>query len=576
MRVNSTTELPALQQNNNHGNSDALKGNLASQVKGIKNMTNNPQTMPPMKQNKKSKHQQPSVWDKFASSQENIDSFKYELKNSGRPLVHFPPSARGDMNAYKYVGFLDESTRPLTIFEYYRCKKSSDQKAHFNDNLPTIIDHVNSMGNKFQEGRDYIICNDLEMEKLQKGVSNKKHYQYYDSIISVPSIRKAVHEQFRRDINSNSKIKSYFESKSIPCSGVENFTRENRLIMVNINKRKPESNWDPRQYRHTTPEVAHMQNLVDCIYDAKKAAHKTIKEDQFDICFSGSELTKTEQNLWKEYASEKGVNVHFFNDLVKEGFDRIEQREVLFALSDQYKSTIYLGHQSGVNEDAPILPRTNVYSLSEYLGQGQVGFLRLERRTQFDIVKQGPFGTPIHASTMGNFYGLRNGEFLTTEGILAAVQLKIDLYTQKHQPLDKLWNNLISKHALEAENKNSKIPNEHAVNELLSLILNDVENKEINAKDINAYRGAINIIVQRMKGEAPNLSEKAKEYFTNVMKQELSPHDSHEPLTRHEHKLEAQNAGIARYDRLLQGERIGASEQPNDDYFDWLYHDQSL
>ncbi|MCW2254342.1 hypothetical protein M2263_000433 [Providencia alcalifaciens] len=191
-------------------------------------------------------------------------------------------------------------------------------------------------------------------------------------------------------------------------------------------------------------------------------------------------------------------------------------------------------------------------------------------------MKQGPFGTPIHANTMGNFYSLRNSEFLTTEGILAAVQLKIDLYTQKHQPLDKLWNNLISQYALEAENKNSKIPNEYAVNELLNMILNDVEKKEINAKDTNAYRGAINIIVRRMKGEAPDLSEKTKDYIINVMKQELSPHDSHEPLTGHEHKLEAQNAGIARYDRLFQGERIGALEQPTDDYFDWLYLDQSL
>ncbi|MCW2254346.1 GTPase involved in cell partitioning and DNA repair [Providencia alcalifaciens] len=115
------------------------------------------------------------------------------------------------MNAYKYIGFLDESTRPLTIFEYYRCKKLSEQQAQFNNNLSTIIDHVNSMGNKLQKGRDYIICNDSEMAKLQKRVSNKKYYQYYDSIISVPSIRKAVHEQFRRDINSNSKIKSYLE-----------------------------------------------------------------------------------------------------------------------------------------------------------------------------------------------------------------------------------------------------------------------------------------------------------------------------------------------------------------------------
>lgn len=505
MRVNSTTESSALQQNNNRsGNSDAPKKNLASHVKSIKSTIKKPQTMhstaqaaliTPKKPNKKSNHEHPTKWDKFASSQENIDSFQNELKNSGRPLVHFPPSARGDMNAYKYIGFLDESTRPLTIFEYIICKKSAVKQVHFNNNLPTIINHVNSMGNKLQEGRDYIICSTPKRKELQNGVSNRKHYQYYDSIISVPSIRKAVHEQFRHDINSNSKIKSYFEKKSIPCSGLGNFTRQNKLIMININKRKPESNWNPREYRHTTPEIAHMQHLVDCIYDAKKTANKSVKEDQFDICFSGSELTKTEQNLWKEYASEKGVNVHFFNDLVKEGFNRIEQREILFALSDQYKSTIYLGHQSGVNEDAPILPRTNVYSLSEYLGAGQVSISRVEKRSQLDIVKQGPFGTPIHASNMGNFFSIRNNELLTTEGILAAVQLKSNILRTKHQPLAKLWGDLVSQHSVEIGNKNSKIPDDRVVDELLGMILNNVEKKKISAKDTNTYQDAINIIV---------------------------------------------------------------------------------
>lgn len=77
-----------------------------------------------------------------------------------------------------------------------------------------------------------------------------------------------------------------------------------------------------------------------------------------------------------------------------------------------------------------------------------------------------------------------------------------------------------------------------------------------------------------MKGEAPYLSEKAKEYIINAMKQEFSPHDSHDPLTRYERKLEAQNAGITRYN-VLRTERIGATEQPDDNFLNWIFPDES-
>ncbi|MCW2254347.1 hypothetical protein M2263_000438 [Providencia alcalifaciens] len=59
MRVNNTIESSALQQNNNRGNSDAPEKKLASQVTGVKSMTNKPQAMPSNRQNKKRNHHPP-------------------------------------------------------------------------------------------------------------------------------------------------------------------------------------------------------------------------------------------------------------------------------------------------------------------------------------------------------------------------------------------------------------------------------------------------------------------------------------------------------------------------------------
>lgn len=505
----------------------------------------------------------------LASSRECIDLFKNNIQNSGRPLVHFPTPARGDMNNYKYVGFLDENIRPLTIFEYFECKQNSNWwYVNQNNNIPVIREHINSMRDKLQEGIDYIICGSSEVEKLKKGASNRKHYQYYDSILSIPGLRKLIHEEFQRDIDSNNKIKSYLESRLPFCTSEGKFIRKNRLIMVNINMRTPQSEWNPREARHATPAASHMQELVDCVYEAKKNSNQQVKEEKFDIGLIGSKLNQDERNSWTEYGLKKGVNVYFFNDMAQEGLDRIEQRETLFALCDRYKSTIYIGHQSGVNEDAVILPRTNVYSLSEYLGPDQIGISRIEKKSQIDTVKMGPLGIPMHASTMGNFYSVRNTEFLSTEGILAAIQVKLNMSSQNHLPLNKIWPTKISSE--ESGNTNFEDQDERIVDELLDKILNSVKTKKTSSQDENIYRDAIRIIVKRMKGDSSYLSNMTKEYIINIMKQELNLHDRYEPLTQHEIKREAHNAGIIRYNANARGGRAGDPDYPEDYYLDWI------
>ncbi|EKT56380.1 hypothetical protein [Providencia sneebia] len=590
--LNTDESINCYQTDDNNYNSSSIDNkNLANQIKQISNITEQSKTtqqavqlsINATKKNKKAKVERAFIQRTtlYPSAKNEVVAFKYQLKKSKRPLVHFPPSARGDMNSYKYIGFLEQRERPLTMFEYVSCKNSDAQELRFNNNLPVIIEHINSMGSRLKEGRDYIFCNKQEIDSFQEESVKIKNYQYYDSIVAVPELRKDIHKQFRDDIATNPKIKSYFDNKALPCTGEETFIRKNRLIMVNVNKRPTLSQWEPREYRHTTPDFTHLKNLVDCVYEAKKEANQRIQKDKFDICFVGSEFTMGEQGLWKEYAMKKGVNVHFFNDLAKKGFNRLEQREALFALSDQYKSTIYFGLQSGVNEDAPILPRTNVYSLSEYLKSSQVGINRIEKRAQLDIIKKGPLGVPMHASTVGNFYSLRNCEFLTTEGILAAIQLKDSTLFKQHQPLDKLWAKIVNQYAIEVGNENTEIPDERATDALLTLILDNGTNTKVNEETKNNYRDVVNIIVQRMKGKMPYFSEAAKKYFTDVMKEELTLHDSHEPLTQNERKREIHNAGITPFtSKLLRHshhfeprgkERIGMPDNPKDNALNLLY-----
>jgi len=55
------------------------------------------------------------------------------------------------------------------------------------------------------------------------------------------------------------------------------------------------------------------------------------------------------------------------------------------------------------------------------------------------------------------------------------------------------------------------------------------------------------------------------------MRQELSPHDSHDPLTRHELKREAHNANMKRFHIRKISNRLTNLADTDDNYFDSLY-----
>lgn len=518
----------------------------------------------------------PNTTANFGSSRENIGVFEIVLNTTQRPIVHFPPSARGDMNAYKYTAFIDEKDRPLTVFEYFNNPRPGSEQEAFNRNLDSIKQHLSSLKSKLKEGRDYIFGTQNDVNKFKKlaGEVRVKHYQEYDNIMSNLDVRKEVHAMFRGRIKSDPKIMAYLERK-LPLTDVAagNQRRESKLIVININKRASQQKWDPREYRHTTPSDADMQSLIDGIYDAKNSIKG---KDKLDIGFVGNKFGELEQQSWIAYGQAKGVDVHFFNDMVDEGLDRTQQRAALFALSDRYKSTTYLGHQSGVNEDAQILPRTNVYSLSENLGQGQVGISRIEARPQLDIVRWNPLGIATGANNMGNFYSLRNTEFLTTEGILAAVQIKLNLKSTKHRSLDDLWKDLTDYFTSTAGREFSDVSDAEIVDVLFNMILKDAEIPldVIEGKEaLENYRSAIGVIVRRKKTGESGLSQEAKLYFTNAMKKELSPHDSQDPITRHDEKIEAHNEGMQPY-KLGNKEinnRRRESAHNYDNYLEWLF-----
>ncbi|MGT0193858.1 dermonecrotic toxin domain-containing protein [Burkholderia pyrrocinia] len=541
----------------------------------------------------------------ITSSVKDIETFKNAIRDSTRPVVIFPPSARGDMNAYKYTAFLDEKDRPLTIFEYFSNPPPNSEQAEFNRNLDVIKQHLSLPNGKLQEGRDYIFANQDDKLKIENSIMTDfetspgrdfigptrrsdgkfasdfrswvlekrfRHYQTYDNIMSNPDVRSEVHALFMSEIESDSKIKAYLAEK-LPSvdDAPDNQRQENKLIIVNINTRAHQGRWNPREYRHTTPSDSSMRDLIDGIYDANNNARG---KGKLDIGFVGSKFNEQEIQSWTEYGKTKGVEVHFFNDMVDKNLNRIQQRAALFALSDRYKSTIYLGHQSGVNEDAQILPRTNVYSLSENLGLGQVGISRVEARPQLDNVKANPLGIAERADRFGNFYSLRNTEFLTTEGILAAVQIKLNLKGMNHRSLTDLWTDL----PIKAGKSLSDMTDDETVGVLFNMILEDSGKAfgGIRDMDLDNYKNAIGVIVRRTKAEQSNLSPEAKRYFIKAMERELDRHDKYAPIERHDEKLKAHNAGMSPYKlgNKEKSNRQGSSADDDANYLAWLFPDE--
>ncbi|WP_425628050.1 hypothetical protein [Vibrio neptunius] len=507
-------------------------------------------------------------------SQPDITQYKnnlvLRLLNSKRPFVHYPPSARGDMNAYKYVAFKEEMARPITVFEYFDSPREGSEQEEFNRNIPAINQHIRDLG-LLKEGRDYVWLTTKDVNEVKKHADKVHHYQEYDNNTYDRDIRRQALLFYQDKIANDPSVRQYLASKHI--GPVRN--REKCLVLFNINRRAKSEVWDPRNERHST----YMQAFKD-IVNIINAMNAKKQLPMHDIGFVGSKLTPDEVTEWREYCNNMGTNLIDLTDVMDapHGLNRTQQRCVHVALADNYKSTLYFGHQSGVNEDANILPRTNVLSLSEYLHLGQIGISRVEARSQLDPEYQNELGMGGAYSAFGNFYSLRNCEFLTSDGVLAAIQLKLAMHKDNHISLETVWDDVLGRYAWESEvphvpkktldksepyvvfcNKyyyidDIEISDDQAVKRLLNRIFvsagvdetkfwDKVEDKEAK----RAYIEAAELLVRRKLKHQPQFTEQTRAWLTDILEQLFERHDSGSPLSIHKNRLEAQNAGRVMY-----------------------------
>ncbi|TQF71139.1 hypothetical protein [Pseudoalteromonas luteoviolacea] len=513
------------------------------------------------------------------------ESIISEINTSKRPFVHYPPSARGDMNAYKYVAFKEGVERPVTAFEYFDSPREGSEQEEFNKNIPAINQHIKDLG-LLEEGRDYVWLTTKDINDVKKCVDKTHHYQEYDNNTYDRDIRRKAMEFYKDKIKKDPYVIEYLKAKTIE----EVKKREKCLTILNINRRAKSEVWEPRNERHGTYMEA-FKGIMDIIRSINKA--KKLK--MHDICFVGGKLTPEEVTYWQKFCREAKTNFFDLTDAMDKpnSLNRTQQRCVHVALAENYKSTIYFGHQSGVNEDANILPRTNVFSLSEYLHLGQIGISRVEARSQLDPEYQNEVGLGGAYSVFGNFYSLRNCEFLTSEGVLAAIQLKLDMFKNNHISLDEAWDDILGRYAWESEvpyipkkeldksepyilfcgkyyyKRSIEIPHDYAVKKLLNRIFASAEVDERNFWDNikdeeakRAYIEAADLLVRRKLKNQKGFTTQTIIWLTKIIEQLFERHDRpatetvrHEsPLTVHKRRLEAQNAGRVVY--TLGGNQI--------------------
>ncbi|TMP60575.1 hypothetical protein CWB96_06295 [Pseudoalteromonas citrea] len=454
------------------------------------------------------------------------EKVKNRIKTSGNNFVHFPPSARGDMNSYKYVSLLTKNERPITVFEYHQQKGKKalgKQQQGENRNISIINDHIESI-DRFEED-DYTFASTKDMNTM-KGLAGKRvaHYQQYDHITTVPYVRGRAKQLFRDTATKepqNSYLNTLRSKKGLELSG-ERSSKEGGLplLLFNINKRavKADEKWNPREMRHQTG--------IDELFEMIGEIYKKNKDSL--VGFVGSKITDI--NV-AGLSTNKIINL---TDMVEKSISRLGQRAVQNIVTGSFKNTAYIGMQSGVNEDASTLPRTNVYSISEYLAEGQVGIKRVEARTQLDSGH----------SRVGNFYSVRKNDLLTTEGILAAIQLKIDDKTEDHLGLKGLMGKISQE--VEVEKKAESLLDEISISVGKGAdYWQNLGGGEYAVRSKNTFlEAAKEVIVRELGMKSSKLSPETKEFLNTIMFDD-DVALSHEAL--HTQRKRLLNSGIQPY-----------------------------
>jgi hypothetical protein len=301
-------------------------------------------------------------------------------------LVVFPVVARGDMNAYKYINCGRNGKRVFTILAI-NDKPNEKKGLLHNNNLSSHMQHLTSTPTILEF--DYVVLPleialkfKAEVEKIKKDFTVK--YDTFDELLYKDQCLVAAQAELSKiRIGINGVINQ-----------VENDVRRAHLVIININSRITiGAPYDARNQRHSTdPSILKaMMEMID-------------SNDSFDLMITGEELPFV-------------TLIPYINctQLWDKGLNRFEQRSLMHQMCKKYSSTVYIGMQSGVNEDAVLLHKTNVFSICENLPTQQVGLSRVNAKmTQHNRLEETPYN---------NFFVIKNTSFLTPVGQLAAHQL---------------------------------------------------------------------------------------------------------------------------------------------------------
>lgn len=310
----------------------------------------------------------------------NIEDFAH--------IVLYPSSARGDMNAYKYVNCAREGQRVFTVI--YFIDKSNDKKNLVqNSNMRSFREHLTS--SPFVAENDYIFLPHKLVENLRHYLKTEIRprapnfwvdYTDFDSWVYQSEVLKAAQTAFLDCSIDN--VEKY--------SVVGNFSY---LVILNINGRiSDERTYNAREQRHSS-DLDVLNQFIQTV----------LIREGFCVMLTGD---RPEGLMLKE----RGIIDA--TALWRDGLDRFQQRALMYQVTYKYKATLYLGMQSGVNEDAVLLHNTNVFSICENVGSGQVGLKRVNHKMTVCSLR----------GNYHNFFTIKRNAFLTSTGQFAAFQLQ--------------------------------------------------------------------------------------------------------------------------------------------------------
>ncbi|NVK72154.1 MAG: hypothetical protein HWE24_01635 [Oceanospirillaceae bacterium] len=311
-------------------------------------------------------------------------------------VVLYPSSARGDMNAYKYVNQGITATKRTFTIIYFIDNLADEKSLPQNGNMKAFVEHLQSQPSIKET--DYIFLPHRVVEGIRKILryddalypTNKLvDYDKFDGKVYDEVVRESAQEEFAQTASSEKCLPQVTRlSKDL----TEKFANAKFLVILNVNARGNRTIYDAREQRHSSDPTI-LKTFIETVHSYKK----------FAVMLTGDKPVDLDTDNFVDATQMWNLDA-----------DRHEQRAIMYAVTKCYNATIYIGMQSGVNEDAVLLHNTNVFSICENVGSGQVGLARVSEKMKTLSPKQ----------DFNNFFVVKQSALLTSEGQLAALQLQ--------------------------------------------------------------------------------------------------------------------------------------------------------